>query len=96
MNVSLTPMLEAWVREKVESGLYTSSSEVIREALRLLKYREAEDAEAREALRAEIRKGIESGASSPLDFDDIRARARRRLGQGGYTLGKGQEDAAGR
>jgi antitoxin ParD1/3/4 len=36
MNVSLTPELEQLVTEKVESGRYTSASEVIREALRLL------------------------------------------------------------
>jgi antitoxin ParD1/3/4 len=33
MNVSLTPKLEAFVQEKVASGLYTSASEVIRDAL---------------------------------------------------------------
>ncbi|MGB7264884.1 MAG: type II toxin-antitoxin system ParD family antitoxin [Terracidiphilus sp.] len=36
MNVSLTPELDKLVAGKVESGLYTSASEVIREALRLL------------------------------------------------------------
>jgi len=36
MNVNLTPQLEALVRQKVESGLYGSASEVVREALRLL------------------------------------------------------------
>jgi antitoxin ParD1/3/4 len=36
MNVSLTPELEKFVAVKVESGRYTSASEVVREALRLL------------------------------------------------------------
>ena len=36
MNVSLTPELEKFVSAKVESGRYTSASEVVREALRLL------------------------------------------------------------
>jgi antitoxin ParD1/3/4 len=36
MNVSLTPELDKFVADKVESGLYTSASEVVREALRLL------------------------------------------------------------
>jgi antitoxin ParD1/3/4 len=36
MNVSLTPELDRFVAGKVESGRYTSASEVIREALRLL------------------------------------------------------------
>ncbi len=34
MNVSLTPELEKYVRQKVASGLYNNASEVIREALR--------------------------------------------------------------
>ena len=42
MNVSLTPELERLVNEKVESGLYQTASEVVREALRLLKERDAE------------------------------------------------------
>jgi antitoxin ParD1/3/4 len=36
MNVSLTPELEQLVAGKVNSGRYTSASEVVREALRLL------------------------------------------------------------
>jgi antitoxin ParD1/3/4 len=36
MNVSLTPELDRFVALKVESGRYTSASEVVREALRLL------------------------------------------------------------
>jgi len=40
MNVSLTPRLEAMVRQKVESGLYNNASEVVREALRLLEERD--------------------------------------------------------
>ena len=34
MHVSLTPELEQLVKEKVETGMYNSSSEVVREALR--------------------------------------------------------------
>ena len=36
MNVNLTPQLEELVRSKVNSGMYTSASEVVREALRLM------------------------------------------------------------
>jgi antitoxin ParD1/3/4 len=46
MNVSLTPELEELVNEKVRSGFYHTASEVVREALRLLKQR---DDEARRA-----------------------------------------------
>ncbi len=36
MDVSLTPELDRYVATKVSSGRYTSASEVVREALRLL------------------------------------------------------------
>ncbi len=36
MNVSLTPELEKWVQSKVQTGLYGTSSEVVKDALRLL------------------------------------------------------------
>jgi antitoxin ParD1/3/4 len=40
MNVSLTPRLDKFVVNKVASGRYTSASEVIREALRLMEERD--------------------------------------------------------
>lgn len=46
MNVSLTPKLEAFVRGKVQSGLYNNASEVMREALRLLVARDGARPEA--------------------------------------------------
>ena len=55
MNVSLTPELERVVNEKVESGMYQTASEVVREALRLLKERD----EARERLRADVHAGFD-------------------------------------
>lgn len=55
MNVSLTPELERLVNEKVESGLYQTASEVVREALRLLKERD----QARERLRADVQAGFD-------------------------------------
>jgi antitoxin ParD1/3/4 len=36
LNISLTPQMEAMVRQKVSGGLYNSASEVVREALRLM------------------------------------------------------------
>ena len=55
MNVSLTPELEQLVNEKVGSGLYQTASEVVREALRLLKARDQE----REQLRADVQAGFD-------------------------------------
>jgi antitoxin ParD1/3/4 len=79
MNISLTPHLENLVREKVESGLYNSASEVMREALRLLQERDQLRELRLEELRSEIQKGIDSGCATPLDIEDIKARGRKRL-----------------
>lgn len=35
MNISLTPEIERRIEERLATGLYTSSSELVREALRL-------------------------------------------------------------
>jgi len=79
MNISLTPQLEELVKKKVESGLYGSASEVMREALRLLEERDRIHAMRLEELRAEIKKGLDSGEATPLNIGSIKARGRRRL-----------------
>jgi antitoxin ParD1/3/4 len=57
MNVSLTPELEQLVADKVQSGRYTSASEVIREALRLLE----EHDQLKQQRLAEVRQKIDRG-----------------------------------
>jgi antitoxin ParD1/3/4 len=61
MNVSLTPRLEAMIREKVESGLYNNSSEVVREALRLMERRDRE-----QQLRAALNVGLDDLARGDI------------------------------
>jgi antitoxin ParD1/3/4 len=58
MNVSLTPELETLVNEKVKSGDYNSASEVVREALRLLKEQDELKRIRRDELRREVIKGV--------------------------------------
>lgn len=60
MNVSLTPELETYITAKVETGMYHSVSEVVREGLRLLREQDALREIRREELRREIRQGLES------------------------------------
>jgi antitoxin ParD1/3/4 len=71
MNVSLTPELEKWIEECVKSGLYASSSEVVRAGLRkLMQDRDPEfPAWTREQLQAAIAEGIaadDAGRVTPL------------------------------
>ena len=60
MNVSLTPQLEKFVAEKVASGRYTSASEVVREALRLLENHEKSRAQQLEEFNRELQRRIDS------------------------------------
>jgi len=81
MNVSLTPQLENYVKEKVSAGRYNSVSEVMREALRLLEEQDALKAMKLAALRNDLQHGIDeldNGAGSPLHMDAIKAKARAR------------------
>ena len=59
MNVSLPPELEARVRQRVESGMYGSASEVIREELQLFEAYEQVKAAKLDGLRQDIAKGME-------------------------------------
>jgi len=49
LSISITPELHAEVASRVDSGLYTSASELVREALRLLLRTEREGDRFREA-----------------------------------------------
>ena len=60
MNVSLTPELDKFVAAKVESGEYATASEVVRDGLRMLRAAEEARQAKLEALRQEIRKGMDS------------------------------------
>ena len=88
MNVSLTPELEQLIHKKVETGLYLSASEVVREALRLLEERDKLQAMKFEEVRREIQIGIDQadrGEVAPLDVQGSLAqvRSRRRNGNEG-------------
>ena len=60
MNFSLTPSLEQFVRDRARSGDYNSASEVVREAIRLLKRIEEHRALKLARLRAAIGNGDEA------------------------------------
>lgn len=59
MHVSLTPALEQMIQEKVDSGMYSCASEVIREALRLLNKYETHLLKSDEEIRREVQVGLD-------------------------------------
>jgi antitoxin ParD1/3/4 len=79
MNINLTPQLEQLVREKVSSGRYTSASEVVREALRLMEEQDRLRAVKLEQLRRDIREGVESGTASSWNVEEMKREGRKQL-----------------
>ena len=82
LNVSLPPELENRVRQHVESGLYSSASEVIREALRLFEAYQSAQAASLQALKADIAQGVadlEAGRTSDVSAASIQERGRALL-----------------
>jgi antitoxin ParD1/3/4 len=63
--VRLTPELKGFVEGKVRTGRYQDSSEVVREALRLLE--QGEDRREDPALEQLIQEGLNSGPPKPLN-----------------------------
>lgn len=78
MNVNLTPQLEELVRAKVASGLYTSASEVVREALRLMDEQDRLRAAKLEQLRDDVRQGLNSGPSKAWTAEEVKREGRAR------------------
>ena len=78
MNINLTPQLEELVRSKVASGMYTSASEVVREALRLMDEQDRLRAARLEQLREDIRQGLKSGSSQAWSAEEAKREGRAR------------------
>ncbi|MGY3615955.1 putative addiction module CopG family antidote [Bradyrhizobium sp. USDA 10063] len=70
-NVVLTERQEELIDALVKSGRYQNASEVLRDGLRLVEQREAEDAGKLKALRAAARLGV--GALDRGEFKEFRS-----------------------
>jgi antitoxin ParD1/3/4 len=82
MNINLTPQLEEMVRQKVASGLYTSASEVVRDAVCLMDEKDELRGARLGQLREAVQEGLDSGRAANWDPGEIKrtARARRVAG----------------
>ena len=73
-NIVLTDHQQQMIETLVHSGRYQNASEVLREGLRLVEQREAEDAAKLEALRRAAQVGwsdLEAGRYSDLAQEDV-------------------------
>jgi antitoxin ParD1/3/4 len=79
MNISLTPQLHEYVKEKLAEGGYQSGSEVVRESLRLLSQRDRHSL-PKEAAREKIASGLAQAKRGELrDGESVFAEQRDRL-----------------
>ena len=75
-SYSIGKHFEGLIETLVESGRYSTASEVMREGLRLVEEREERRQAKLEALRAEIQKGLDSGPAEEVDIGDMIARVK--------------------
>jgi len=81
-NISLTPELDQFIDSRVESGLYESASEVVREGLRMLRHREELQQKQVERVRAKIEKGWQESERGEVVSDvEVREHFERRSAQ---------------
>jgi antitoxin ParD1/3/4 len=82
-SYSIGKHFEGFIQGLLESGRYSTASEVIRDGLRMIEEREQRRNAKLEALRAEIQKGLDSGPAEEVDpgewIKSIKARGRQRL-----------------
>jgi antitoxin ParD1/3/4 len=90
VNISLTPELGAFLQSRVKSGRYQTTSEVVREALRLLQQQEKEREQRLRQLKVKLQRGAtQAERGELLDGDEVfeelrqmfdeRRRARKRV-----------------
>jgi antitoxin ParD1/3/4 len=82
-SYSIGKHFEGLIESLIESGRYSTASEIMRDGLRMIEEREQRREAKLAALRTEIQKGIDSGPAEEVDIDDmikaVKARGRQRL-----------------
>lgn len=80
VNVSITPELDSFLQSRVKSGRYQTTSEVVREALRLLERHEREREETLNQLKAKLERGAGQAERGELiDGDQVFAELREMI-----------------
>jgi antitoxin ParD1/3/4 len=66
LTITVTPELEAFIRERVASGRFDTASDVVREGLKLLEVREHERAAVLGEIRGQIEVGLQQAKAGQL------------------------------
>jgi antitoxin ParD1/3/4 len=82
-SYSIGKHFEGFIEGLIESGRYSTASEVMRDGLRMIEEREQHRNAKLEALRAEIQKGFDSGPAVETNIKEmieaVKTRGRQRL-----------------
>jgi antitoxin ParD1/3/4 len=73
LSITMTPAMLRAVRASVEAGEYASTSEAVRDAIRLWQRDRDEHAERLSAIRERVRHSVEDGRA-PLGLEEVRNR----------------------
>ncbi len=75
-NISLTPEQDAFIDEVLKAGEYHNASEAVRDAIRVLQHRRAEEALKLDRLRLAVKAGVaalDRGAYTEIEDDHLDA-----------------------
>ena len=94
-NVVLTDHHERLIESLVGNGRYQNASEVLREGLRLVEQREAEDAAKIEAFRAAVQEGVDAiERGDYVEFKDSASMRAYLMAVADEALASDEDDAA--
>lgn len=94
VNISLTPELDTFLQSRVKSGRYQTTSEVVREALRLLERQETEREQAFQHLKTKLERGAaEAERGELLDGDEVFAELRKLIAKRKRARSAGKKKA---
>ena len=77
LNVSLTPEFAEFIEDAVASGAYMSASDVVRDALRMMRHDQESQAAGLALLRSAVDLGLEQSRRGGLSAKDVFAAALR-------------------
>lgn len=85
ISITLPPDMLAFIKEKVQSGYYGSTSELVREAIRLWQKQEEEYQTRLSLIRKRLERSANSGKPVPLDqaFEQIEKLHQQRVSANG-------------
>jgi antitoxin ParD1/3/4 len=81
LEVTLSPTLQQFVEQKVRTGSFSSATDVVAGALKLLKLEDEISGLDPEQLRVQIEEGMDEsrrGLSTPLDMEEIKRQVHER------------------